>query len=478
MTLRMLRGEAVVSNEARRGLGRRPSLHVRVNVAVDVGVEPGQVQDELLHRLADGVEALHDGAGVGHAADPDGLAQVPDGDARRLQVADVGDGGLGKVDERLEGAGQVGDLDQVTDGPGRGGLGKHLRGGDGEEGDEEAGQDCSPARGEGAVLLLEEHDGGLDWPGALEDLGADGEADVWRHQHTGTSGERRDSQLSGDEAGRTIGRGGCSAGEVSGSARRVVSPPTRSGLGLRRFSGLMLPGGRRVRMACSSTPSSSSSVTGDRGLYRCWCCGFQKPRLRSPSPRFRQAGGEYPPTEAISESSMSSIGGSLRGAGEWRMLVGLGGGSKSCKEASRRSSGSTMTGGVVCDKRGAVAQDELAAGAVAGRGRGRLLADEAAIGRQGGQGGQGGQGDAQREAGQVEGGDDGDDDGGEEAARCDVDADERHVVVDGQQWRRHGWRPFAVCAEVCGWWWCAGWWCAGGASAACLRYETRGEYKR
>lgn len=73
-------------------------VKVPINVAVDVGVKLGQFEDELLHGFAYGVQVADDDGSVRHAAYSHRLGEVPDGNARRLEVLDVRDGRLREVD--------------------------------------------------------------------------------------------------------------------------------------------------------------------------------------------------------------------------------------------------------------------------------------------------------------------------------------------------------------------------------------------
>lgn len=127
--------------------------------------------------------------------------------------------------------------------------------------------------------------------------------------------------------------------------RRRVLSSLLCGLLPLSLSGLILPLGSLVRMAFSRISSASlssseliklSPVGGRRDMEppRTSCGPLQKPLLRSPLPSLRHAGGEYPPAETASKSSVAA---SLGSADEWRSDIGLAGGSKSCKEASRPS---------------------------------------------------------------------------------------------------------------------------------------------
>lgn len=155
-------------------------MSLPINIPIDVGKELGQLDGERLEAVAQLVQLLDDDRRARQVARAHALAQVPDGDAGGLQVADLRDAVLRVVNERLEAARDAGDLDEIGHGAAaeEGGLKEGAGGGEGNEAEEGGQDDRGPRLGDGVVGGAEQVDGGLDGLGALLDLGADGEADV------------------------------------------------------------------------------------------------------------------------------------------------------------------------------------------------------------------------------------------------------------------------------------------------------------
>lgn len=225
---------------------------------------------------------------------------------------DLRDRVLRVVDERLKRACHARHFYQVAGRPRRDGLQQCLHGEDADEGDKGVGEEGGPRRRRGAVARAEEANRGLDEFGALLDLGADREANVYSNRSASCQKLELLCRM-GVYLQLSDGTSRCGVGRTSiesnGSTLIVLS--CTSGLGLRRFSGLWLPGGNLVCIAlCSTLPppktlpslrSSSISDSGDapraegRGgiAARTSSRGpLQKPLLRSPLPSLRHAGGE------------------------------------------------------------------------------------------------------------------------------------------------------------------------------------------
>lgn len=149
-----------------------------VNVAVDVGKEPGQLNGQRLEALAQLVQLLHNQRRRRHVGRAQTLAQIPHGHARLLQVADLPHPVLRVEDQRLERPGQAGHLDQVRRRRGCWNLHQYSHQGQRQQRHED-GRRRRGARARHAVEPVPEPgEGGLEGLGAVLDFGADGEADV------------------------------------------------------------------------------------------------------------------------------------------------------------------------------------------------------------------------------------------------------------------------------------------------------------
>lgn len=164
--------------KGREGRGEKA---IPIDVAVHASKKLGHLDRQRPHRLAERVEVGDDALGVIHAAGAHALAQVPDGDARRLQLVDLRDGALRVVDERLKGARHARHLDEVAGRALRDGLQQRPDGEHAEEQDGGVGEQGAPRRRRGPVAPAHKGHDGLDELGPLLDFGADGESNVCGH---------------------------------------------------------------------------------------------------------------------------------------------------------------------------------------------------------------------------------------------------------------------------------------------------------